>query len=176
MSESSGVGRLDDIRKLQDRTKRFAVAVIRFYAELPQNEPPRVIGRQLLRSNTSVAAIPFNGLSVVAGGIHTAAILADENLRRLTLELMDEVISIANQCGHALPTAAALEQMKRTETMGAHKSSTLIDYLAGRRLEIEAIWGEPYRRARAAGVAAPLLENLYQQLLLLDRAQRSKSR
>jgi four helix bundle protein len=50
------VGRLDDIRKLQDRTKRFAVAVIRFYAELPQNEPARVICRQLLRSITSVTA------------------------------------------------------------------------------------------------------------------------
>ena len=120
--------------------------------------------------------IPFNGLSVVAGGIDTAAILADENLRRLTLELMDEVISIANQCGHALPTAAALEQMKRTETMGAYKPSTLIDYLAGRPLEIEAIWGEPYRRARAAGVATPQLENLYQQLLSLDQAQQSNSR
>jgi 2-dehydropantoate 2-reductase len=120
--------------------------------------------------------IPFNGLSVVAGGIDTAAILADENLRRLTLELMDEVIAIANQCGHTLPTAAALEQMKRTETMGAYKPSTLIDNLAGRRLEIEAIWGEPYRRARAAGVAAPQLENLYQQLLSLDQAQRSNSR
>jgi 2-dehydropantoate 2-reductase len=115
-------------------------------------------------------------LSVVAGGIDTAAILADENLRRLTLELMDEVISIANRCGHVLPKAAALEQMKRTETMGAYKPSTLIDYLAGRPLEIEAIWGEPYRRARAAGVAAPHLENLYQQLLSLDRAQRSNAR
>jgi 2-dehydropantoate 2-reductase len=112
--------------------------------------------------------IPLNGLSVVAGGIDTAAILADENLRRLTLELMDEVISIANRCGHVLPTAAALEQMKRTETMGAYKPSTLIDYLAGRPLEIEAIWGEPYRRARAAGIAAPQLESLYQQLLSLD--------
>jgi 2-dehydropantoate 2-reductase len=120
--------------------------------------------------------IPLNGLSVVAGGMDTAAILADENLRRLTLELMDEVISIANRCGHVLPTAAALEQMKRTETMGAYKPSTLIDYLAGRPLEIEAIWGEPYRRARAAGVAAPHLENLYQQLLSLDRAQRSNAR
>jgi 2-dehydropantoate 2-reductase len=120
--------------------------------------------------------IPLNGLSVVAGGMDTAAILADENLRRLTLELMDEVISIANRCGHALPTAAAMEQMKRTETMGAYKPSTLIDYLAGRPLEIEAIWGEPYRRARAAGVAAPHLENLYQQLLSLDRAQRSNAR
>ena len=89
---------------------------------------------------------------------------------------MDEVISIANQCGHALPTTAALEQMKRTETMGAYKPSTLIDYLAGRPLEIEAIWGEPYRRARAAGVATPQLENLYQQLLSLDQAQQSNSR
>ena len=115
-------------------------------------------------------------MSVVAGGIDTAAILADENLRRLTLELMDEVISIANQCGHALPTAVALEQMKRTETMGAYKPSTLIDYLAGRALEIEALWGEPYRRARAADVAVPQLENLYQRLLSLARTQRSNSR
>jgi 2-dehydropantoate 2-reductase len=116
--------------------------------------------------------IPFNGLSVAAGGIDTAAILADDGLRQLTVELMDETIAIANRGGHALPTAGALEQMKRTETMGAYKTSTLIDYLAGRPLEIEAIWGEPLRRGKAAGVKTPRLEMLYRLLVSLDRVPR----
>ena len=65
---------------------------------------------------------------------------------------MDEVIAGANQCGYALPTAVALEQMKRTETLGAYKPSTLIDFEAGEPLEIEAIWGEPLRRAHSRGL------------------------
>ncbi|MBA3963546.1 MAG: 2-dehydropantoate 2-reductase [Chthoniobacterales bacterium] len=109
--------------------------------------------------------IPFNGLSVVAGGIDTAKILADDNLRLRALALMDETIAIANACGHHLPTAVALDQMKRTETMGAYKPSTLIDYLAGRPLEIEAIWGEPLRRAREKKVSAPQLEKLHEELM-----------
>jgi len=112
--------------------------------------------------------IPFNGLSVVAGGVDTAAILADEHLRTRTLALMDETIGAANACGYALPTAVALEQMKRTETLGAYKPSTLIDFEAGRRLEIEAIWGEPLRRAQAAGMLMPELAQLYAELKALD--------
>jgi 2-dehydropantoate 2-reductase len=112
--------------------------------------------------------IPFNGLSVIAGGLDTAAILADESLRARTLALMDEVIGAANRCGYALPTAVALEQIKRTETLGAYKPSTLLDYEARRPLEIEAIWGEPLRRARAAGFEAPKLAQLYHELKAID--------
>jgi four helix bundle protein len=50
------MSRLDDIRKLQDRTKSFAVSIIRFFSDLPRTEVARTIGRQLLRSGTSVAA------------------------------------------------------------------------------------------------------------------------
>ena len=113
--------------------------------------------------------IPFNGLSVAAGGIHTAAILTDDGLRQLALELMDETIAIANACGHLLPTVVALDQMKRTAMMGNFKPSTAVDYLAGRPLEIEPIWGEPLRRRKAAGIAAPRLEMLYRLLVSLDR-------
>ncbi len=43
--------------ELRDRTKRFASRVIRFYVILPKNRPEvQVLGRQLLRSGTSVAA------------------------------------------------------------------------------------------------------------------------
>src|SRR5207249_2860075 len=37
--------------------------------------------------------VPFNGLSILAGGIDTAAIIRDKNLRQVTLALMDEVIA-----------------------------------------------------------------------------------
>jgi four helix bundle protein len=38
------------------RTKQFALRVIRLYSLLPKTEPARVLGRQLLRSGTSVGA------------------------------------------------------------------------------------------------------------------------
>ncbi len=115
--------------------------------------------------------IPFNGLAVTTG-VDTAAILADDDLRQHALALMDETIAIANACGHHLPTAVALEQMKNTEQMGNYKPSTLIDLQAGRPLEVEAIWGEPLRAAQAAGVETPRLENLYRELVALDRSER----
>jgi 2-dehydropantoate 2-reductase len=112
--------------------------------------------------------IPFNGLSIAAGGIDTAAILSDEHLRSECLALMDEVIVAAGKCGFPLPASAALEQVKRTEQMGAYKPSTLIDFQAGRPLEIEAIWGEPLRRAAAAGAFTPRLRDLYEKLKVID--------
>ncbi|MBV9618207.1 MAG: 2-dehydropantoate 2-reductase, partial [Verrucomicrobia bacterium] len=59
--------------------------------------------------------IPFNGLSIVAGGIDTGAIIGDTNLRRLTLDLMTEVIVAANNCGHALPEDAWRKHIERSE-------------------------------------------------------------
>ncbi|MGI8889225.1 MAG: 2-dehydropantoate 2-reductase [Chthoniobacterales bacterium] len=114
--------------------------------------------------------IPFNGLAVAAGGIDTAQILADEPLRLRALELMDETIAVAQATGHNLPTAVALEQLTRTKPMGNFKPSTLIDYLAGRPLEIEPIWGEPLRRGKSKGLELPALETLYRELIALDPA------
>jgi four helix bundle protein len=44
-------------KELRERTKRFASGIIRFYVKLPkQRDEVRVVGKQLLRSGTSVAA------------------------------------------------------------------------------------------------------------------------
>lgn len=44
-------------QELRDRTKKYASTVIRLYVGLPkEREEVRVLGRQLLRSGTSVAA------------------------------------------------------------------------------------------------------------------------
>ena len=41
---------------LQDRTKKFALRVIRLFSALPKTADSQVLGKQLLRSGTSVAA------------------------------------------------------------------------------------------------------------------------
>jgi 2-dehydropantoate 2-reductase len=112
--------------------------------------------------------IPFNALAILAGGVSTAEVLADDSLRRATLALMDEVIDAATACGHVLDKAVAREQIKRTEKLGAFKPSTLSDWEKGKPLEIEAIWGEPLRRAAAAGANVPQLEIIYALLKSLE--------
>jgi four helix bundle protein len=42
--------------ELSDRTKQFALRIIRLYSALPNSELARVLGKQLLRSGTSVGA------------------------------------------------------------------------------------------------------------------------
>jgi four helix bundle protein len=42
--------------QLRSRTKQFAIRIIRLFRALPRAEEARIVGRQLLRSGTSVAA------------------------------------------------------------------------------------------------------------------------
>jgi four helix bundle protein len=44
------------IEKMKNRTKKFALRVIFLYQSLPRGEAARVIGKQLLRSGTSIGA------------------------------------------------------------------------------------------------------------------------
>ena len=41
---------------LRDRTKQFALRIVRMFGELPRNTAAQVLGKQCLRSGTSVAA------------------------------------------------------------------------------------------------------------------------
>ena len=50
------MNKLERAQALQDRTKQFALRIIQCFTALPKNEAARVIGRQFLRSGTSVAA------------------------------------------------------------------------------------------------------------------------
>ena len=47
---------------LKERTKRFALRVIRLYAALPKDKITQVIGTQFLRSGTSIGAHYREGL------------------------------------------------------------------------------------------------------------------
>jgi 2-dehydropantoate 2-reductase len=104
--------------------------------------------------------VPFNGLSIAAGGITTDRIVGHDGLRKLARDLIQEVIEAAAKLGHTIPGAFGDLQIERTYPMGPYKPSSLIDYLEGREVEVEAIWGEPLRQAQAAGAAVPRLEAL----------------
>lgn len=113
--------------------------------------------------------IPFNGLSIAAGGVTVADILADDGLRQLARELMTETLEAARAHGHEIPESFADFQIERSWSMGAYRPSSLIDWELGRPVEVEAIWGEPWRRGIAAGARMDRLETLYRLLAYLTR-------
>ncbi len=137
--------------------------------------------------------IPFNGLGVAscagldavlhgrpdarplpdAPCLTTDRLLADPRWEKLARELILEVIQAARGCGHPLDDSQVELQIQRTQTMGAYKPSTLIDFERGQPLELDSLFLEPLRQARQAGVAAPRLENLTRVLCALDPARQN---
>jgi len=112
--------------------------------------------------------VPFNGLAVTGGGITTEDILRSPAMEAEVWALMREVQAAAAAHGVAIPEEFVIDQVERTRPMGPYKPSTMLDYVAGKPLEVEPIWGEPLRRARAKGVPVPRLEALYARLKALS--------
>jgi len=108
--------------------------------------------------------IPFNGLAVAAGGLTTDRILADPELAAEVRSLMEEVARAGERQGFSVPQRFIEQQIEVTRPMAAYAPSSLVDFQAGRAVELESIWGEALRRAQAAGVAMPHLEKLYTRL------------
>ena len=113
--------------------------------------------------------VPFNGLSIAAGGVPTDVILASEPLLKETRSLMEEVLAGAAALGHEIRSSFVDLQIDRTRAMGAYKPSSMIDFVDGKKVEVESIWGEPLRQATAAGGRLPKLEMLYALLTRLCR-------
>ena len=108
--------------------------------------------------------IPFNGLCIVGGGITTDLILSSSELRGRAENLMQEIQSAAKEYGVIIEDTFLEKQFSLTEPMGPYKPSSLIDFLAGKPIEIGSIWGEPLRRGQKKGVLMPELEKLYSEL------------
>lgn len=107
--------------------------------------------------------VPFNGLSV-ACNLTTDRICNSPELAAEARELMQEVRHAASAFGYEIPDEFLRQQFDVTPPMGAYQPSSLVDFRAGREVEVEAIWGEPLRRAEAKGVAVPRLAALYRRL------------
>ena len=108
--------------------------------------------------------VPFNGLAIAGGGITTDLILADQDLTRRARALMLEVQKGAAAYGIEIEDAFIDRQFELTEPMGAYKPSSLLDYLKGKPVELNAIWGEALKRGQSKGVNMPELNLLLTQL------------
>ncbi|MBN1690200.1 MAG: 2-dehydropantoate 2-reductase [Dehalococcoidia bacterium] len=99
--------------------------------------------------------IPFSGLCVAGGGITTDRIMSDTSLRAAAKALMEEVICAGNADLALHGEKACIDRdtiinslFQKTSTMGAYRPSTMIDFVEGKSMEIDAIFAEPLRRAR----------------------------
>jgi 2-dehydropantoate 2-reductase len=108
--------------------------------------------------------IPFNGLSVAEGGVTTDVLLASAEIETEIRALMAEVIAAGRAFGLDLGDDLIAYNVERTRPMGPYRTSSMIDFVEGREVEVGPIWQEPLRRANAAEVAMPHLEKLLMRI------------
>ena len=115
--------------------------------------------------------IPYNGLSVILDA-RTDELMADIHTRQLVENLMWEVAAGAKSTGRIIPESFIQTMLDYTIKMKPYRTSMKIDFDECRPLEIEAIFGNPFRKAEAAGVYLQQIRCLYQQLKFLDLRMR----
>ncbi len=115
--------------------------------------------------------VPFNGLAVMLDAT-TDQIVGDDHGRALAEGLMREILAGAAAVGRPIPPGFVDEMLAATERMIPYRPSMKVDYDLGRPMEVEAIFGNPWRAARQAGADLPRLQMLYQQLFFLDARNR----
>jgi 2-dehydropantoate 2-reductase len=161
VSHSAG-GRMTIGEFLPDGSGRVAELERRFKAA----KIPAVAVGNLERSQWEklVWNIPFNGLSVAEGGVTTDVLLATQDQENELRALMTEVIAAARAQGLDLSDDLIDFNIERTRPMGPYRTSSMIDFVEDREVEVSPIWEEPLRRARAAGVEMPRTAELLRRI------------
>ena len=110
--------------------------------------------------------VPFNGLGIAGGpgGRNTHQVLEDSSLHQEAKDLMAEVLAASAKLGYPQDPNLIEKEIARTRTMGHYKSSSQLDWEAGKPVELESIWGEALRQGTTAGVSMPHLRSLYEKL------------
>jgi len=157
--DGSDTGVTDTLRSIGDTFKD---------AGLPVDLEPNLA---LARWKKLVWNVPFNGLSVVLNRT-TDVIVGHPDTRQHAADLMTEVQTGAAACGHAIEQHFLDAMMRNTDKMVAYKPSMMLDHEQRRPLEIEAIYGNPIRAARDAGVDLPRMAELYDRLRAIDEKNR----
>jgi 2-dehydropantoate 2-reductase len=104
---------------------------------------------------------PFNPISILGGGLDTAAMLRTDEDRNFIRKAMHEVCAIAAAAGYPQSPKLVEAMIANTLKMPAYKTSMALDYENGREMEIEAILGNVVREAQRLQVAVPALDSIY---------------
>lgn len=111
--------------------------------------------------------VAFNPISALTGAT-LEEMVRDPDVSLVVREVMTETEAVAARLGIELPVSIA-QRMAGAEKVGAHKTSMLQDFEAGRPMEIEAVVGAVVELGERLGVAMPATRAVYGCARLLDQ-------
>ncbi len=110
--------------------------------------------------------VAFNPISALTGGT-LEELVRHPDTSRLVRELMIETEAVAGKLGIELPISID-QRMAGAEKVGAHKTSMLQDFEAGRPMELEAVVGAVVELGDRLGVPMPSTRAVYACAKMLD--------
>ncbi|KAK4130940.1 2-dehydropantoate 2-reductase [Trichocladium antarcticum] len=135
------------------------------------------MGLQVVRWHKLCINAAFNPSAVLSGGRGNADMVADAELRAhlrgVMVEIWEAAPRILGGRGFGDGMAPPDRILASTERNPGARPSMLVDWEAGRPMELEVILGNPVRIARAKGVELPRVQTLY---ALLRSAQAMRAR
>jgi 2-dehydropantoate 2-reductase len=116
--------------------------------------------------------VAFNPISALTGGT-LEELARHPDVSRLVRALMSETEAVAAKLGIELPISIE-QRMAGAEKVGAHKTSMLQDFEAGRPMELEAVVGAVVELGERLGVSMTATRAVYACAKMLDehRAER----
>ena len=111
--------------------------------------------------------IPFNSLSVILN-CTTEKLVLEGSTKNLARNLMLEVIKIAKKDGIPLKKSMVDTMINRTISMKPYKTSMLLDYEKGNKLEIESILKQPINIAKSYNIKIPYIDCIYHLLSAIN--------
>jgi 2-dehydropantoate 2-reductase len=123
----------------------------------------------------------FGAPSVLTNKRDTHAMLESEDTIQLVRGIMNEIWQTAEKLFGAerfskISYVSSVEaQISRTRGQPAYIPSLTVDYLNGNPMEVEVIFGNPVRAAKAAGISMPRLETIYLLMRLVAEQQQAKA-
>jgi 2-dehydropantoate 2-reductase len=117
--------------------------------------------------------VAFNPISALTGGTLEELVRHPE-VSRLIRDVMAETEAVAAKLNIEIPISID-QRMAGAEKVGAHKTSMLQDYEAGRPMELEAIVGAVVELGERLGVAMPATRAVYACAKMLDDKRRRTS-
>ncbi|KAF2434654.1 2-dehydropantoate 2-reductase [Tothia fuscella] len=167
-------GKTWEAKQLNERGNQCVKELVHLFTEygkLRDAEFYDEISNQHVRWHKICINASMNPSAVLSGGIGNADMVMDPELRMHLKGCMDEVFKAAPAIlGTPFPEKLAKPDLILTssERNKGGRPSMLIDWEAGRPMELEVILGNPVRIARRHGVEMPRLQSLY---ALLKSAQ-----
>ncbi len=103
--------------------------------------------------------LSFNPVSLLTGET-LRGMAEDTGLRQIVGRMMEEAETIARALGISFPVTAQ-ERMDMAARVGAHRTSMLQDFEAGRVTELDALLGAVIELGTLLGIATPSLKMIY---------------